>query len=207
MSDYSIKVTNNSGQAQNIAVYQNYPNIEGHPLVWFSKNVNNTNNNEFSWKIDWALNWGTSDQPLVTGVMWKSGGTAQAVEPNSSGGDNMMDVTYSNGDFESKPVYYNPDVPKGSMEIATDTSFTVPQSEKMSVSVYMDNQPTFAMQGKPNGKYLFDTHPTYYICVTDSKTGVAVSGSFVTSPTKAEFSEGKTALEFELTETLEFQEV
>jgi nitrous oxide reductase accessory protein NosL len=207
MSNYSIKVTNNSGAAQNIAVYQNYPNIEGYPLVWFAKNVNNSNNNTFSWKIDWELNWGTSNQTLVPGVMWNSGGTPQAVEPNSSGGNNMMDITYSNGDFESGAVYNNTDIPKGSMEVATDTSFTVSESEKMSVSVYMDDQPTFAMQGKPNGKYLFDTHPTYYICVTDNKTGVAVSGTFVTSPTEAQFSEGTTALEFELSDTLQFKQV
>lgn len=207
MSNYSIKVTNNSGAPQNIAVYQNYPNIEGYPLVWFAKNVNDSNNNTFSWEIDWELNWGTSNQTLVPGVMWNSGGTPQAVEPNSSGGNNMMDITYSNGDFESGAAYNNSDVPAGSMEIATDTSFTVSESEKMSVSVYMNNLPTFAMQGKPNGKYLFDTHPTYYICVTDSKTGVAVSGTFVTSPTEAEFSGGTTTLEFELSDTLQFKQV
>jgi hypothetical protein len=93
------------------------------------------------------------------------------------------------------------------MEIASDRSFTVKESEKMSVSVYMDDKPTFAMQGKPNGKYLFDTRPTYYICVTDSKTGVAVSGAFVTSPTEAQFSGGTTDLAFELSDTLEFIQV
>jgi hypothetical protein len=207
MSNYSIKVTNNSGGAQNIAVYQNYPTIEGHPLVWFSKNVNNSNNNTFSWDIDWELNWGTSDQTLVPGVQWNSGGTPQAVEPNSSGGNNIMDITYSNDDFESGDAYNDADIPKGSMEIVTDKSFTVSESEKMSVSVYMNNLPTFAMQGKPNGKYLINTHPTYYICVTDSKTGVAVSGDFVTCPTEAEFTNGTTTLEFELSETLQFKQV
>jgi hypothetical protein len=71
MSNYSITIKNNSGGSQNVAVYQNYPDIEGHPLVGFAKNINNSNHNKFSWEIDWALNWGTSDQTLVPGVKWE----------------------------------------------------------------------------------------------------------------------------------------
>ena len=54
MSNYSITIKNNSGGSQNVAVYQNYPDIEGHPLVGFAKNINNSNHNKFSWEIDWA---------------------------------------------------------------------------------------------------------------------------------------------------------
>lgn len=205
MSDYSLKVTNNSGASQNIAIYQVYPNLSGGlPLVWIAKNINNENNNTFSWQIDWALNWGTTSQVLKPGVMWESGGTPRAVEPNKTGGNNKINIYYSNNDFASTNAYNDPSIDAGSMDVSTDQSFTVAESEMMSVSVYMDGTPTFAMQGKPNGTYQFDTHPTYYLCTTDSKQGVAVSGNFVSSVKEVVFGNGVTSLSYQLTETLEF---
>jgi hypothetical protein len=208
MSNYSIKVKNNSGDNQNIAIYQVYPSLSGGlPLVWITKNINYESNNTFSWNVDWALNWGTTAQVLKAGVMWQSGGTPRAVEPNKSGGKNRINVSYSNGDFTSSDAYNDSNIGAGSMDASTDSSFTVSQSKCMSISVYMNGTPTFAMQGKPNGTYQFDTHPSYYICVTDSKQGVAVDGNYVSSPTKVVFANGVTNLSYELTNTLDFVQV
>jgi len=88
--------------------------------------------------------------------------------------------------------------------VTTDASFTVDQSNAMSLAVYMNSLPAFAMQGEPNGNFLFDTHPTYWICTTESKQGVAVSGTFVSNPTQFEFANGVTSLNFTLTDTLQF---
>lgn len=90
------------------------------------------------------------------------------------------------------------------MLVKTDSTFTVTQSLAMSLAVYMNSLPAFAMQGKPNGNFLFDTHPTYWICTTDSKQGVAVSGTFVSSPTQFAFADGISSLNFKLDETLKF---
>lgn len=208
MSDYSIKVKNNSGARQKIAIYQVYPNLAGGlPLVWITKNINNENDNTFFWSIDWALNWGTSQQVLAPGVEWESGGTPRLVEPNQAGGNNKVDLGYYDGDFESSNAFNDASIPAGSMDIATDRTFTVTESEKMSVAVYMDGKPTFAMQGRPNGLYQFDTHPTYYLCTTDSKEGVAVSGNFVSSVQEVVFSKGVTDLSYELNDTLDFVKV
>lgn len=202
--NYSISITNKSGASENVAIYQSYPNLDGGlPLVWVAKNINDTNTNTFSWEIDWALNWGTTPQPLVPGVLWSSGGTPITVEPDPSGA-NYVTVSYSNGDFESAGPLNNPNIPNGSMDVITDTSFTVKEAANMSVSVYMNGTPTFAMQGKPNGKYEFDTHPTYYLCTTDHKVGVAVSGEFVSSVTEVIFAEGVTSKSYILDETLNF---
>jgi hypothetical protein len=208
MSDYSIKVKNKSGENQNIAIYQVYPSLSGGlPLVWIAKNINNENDNDFSWSIDWALNWGTTPQVLKPGVMWSSGGTPRAVEPNKSGGKNKINVSYSNGDFASSDAYNDSNIDQGSMDVQTDSTFTVSQSKCMSISVYMHGTPTFSMQGKPNGTYQFDTHPSYYICVTDAKQGVAVDGNYVSSPTKVVFANGVTNLSYELNDTLDFVQV
>ncbi|MBN3264747.1 hypothetical protein [Pectobacterium brasiliense] len=206
MSSYNISVSNKSGDAANIAIYQTYPNItSGLPLVWLRQTVNDGNINTYNWSIDWALNWGTTDQPLAPGVQWQSGGPIQNMDPTVSEGQNAMGVSYSGGQFQTSPLgHYNKDVPSGSMLISTDTSFTVTESKAMSIAVYMNALPTFAMQGKPNGNFLFDTHPVYWICCTDSKVGVAVQGTFVSSPTQFSFPDGVTSLNFILDETLKF---
>ena len=205
MSSYSISVLNSSGAPANVAIYQTYPNVVGLPLVWLTQNVNNGNTNTYNWSIDWALNWGTTPQPLAPGVKWSSGGPIQSMDPTSSGGNNEMGVTYSGQQFmTSPPAFYDPQVPAGSMLVTTDPSFTVAQSQAMSIAVYMNSLPAFAMQGRPNGKYLFDTHPTYWICTTDAKQGVAVSGVYVSSPLEFSFANGVTSLNFELTDTLNF---
>ncbi|QQG27995.1 hypothetical protein JFY74_18335 [Pectobacterium carotovorum] len=206
MSSYNISVLNKSGDAANIAIYQTYPNvISGLPLVWLRQTVNDGNTNVYSWSVDWALNWGTSDQPLAPGVQWQSGGPMQNMDPTTAGGKNAMGISYSGGQFKTEhPAYHNQTISSGSMLINTDTSFTVTESKAMSLAVYMNALPTFAMQGKPNGNFLFDTHPLYWICTTDSKVGVAVEGTFVSSPTPFSFPNGVTSLNFILDGTLKF---
>lgn len=206
MTSYSLEVINKSGATQNIAVYQQYPDLlNGLPLVWFNKDVNNGNSTTFTWSIDWALNWGTTPQQLAPGVQWTSGGPLQNMAPDTSGGNNAIGITYSSGEFETKPTAYSdPQVPSGDMLVTTDTSFTVPQAELMSIAVYMNSLPAFAVQGEPNGKFLFQTHPTYWLCTTSAKQGVAVSEEFVSSPTQFTFDPGVTSLSYTLNDELQF---
>lgn len=59
------------------------------------------------------------------------------------------------------------------------------------------------MQGKPNGKYIITTKPTYYVAVTDSKEGTVISADYVSAPCVAEFKD-TTHLEGILDESLTF---
>jgi len=203
---YSIKVTNQSGDAQKIAIYQQYPDVVGGlPLVWILKNVNNGNTTTFTWDVTWGLNWGTSDDVLVPGVKWNSGGTIQSMDPAAHGGNNEMGITYSGGEFSTNPLAFsNPSVKPGDMLVTTDTSFTVTQAKLMSVAAYMNGLPALAVQGKPNGKYNFHTHPQYWICTTDSAQSVAISDDYVSSPTNVTFAHGVTSLSYVLNGNLQF---
>ncbi|WP_199273258.1 hypothetical protein [Microcystis aeruginosa] len=59
MSTYSLKVTNKSGAQQNIAVYQQYPDlVTGLPLVWFTKSVPDGNDTTFTWSIQLGFKLG-----------------------------------------------------------------------------------------------------------------------------------------------------
>lgn len=209
MSKYSISVENKSGDDQKIAIFQSYPElVDGLPLVWLLQTVNDENTNTFEWEIDWALNWGTSKQTLVPGVKWSSGGAAQKMNPTAKNGFNSMGVTFVNGQFKtSPPAFYDANIRPGKMHVTTDSSFTVAESIKMSIAVYMNGLPAFAMKGRPNGEFMFDTHPTYWICTTDSKEGVAVSGDFLSQAKQISFKSGVTSLSFVLNDTLEFIEV
>jgi rhizosphere induced protein len=206
MSTYSLSVTNQSGGTQNIAVYQQYPDlVTGLPLVWFAKSVPDGNKTTFSWSIDWALNWGTTSQQLAPGVQWTSGGTLQNMDPTTTGGNNSMGITYSGSEFATSPsAFYDSSVPSGDMLVTTDTTFTVNQARLMSIAVYMNSLPAFAVQGEPNGKFLFQTHPTYWICTTSAQQSVAISEEFVSSPTEFVFNPGVTSLSYRLNDELQF---
>ncbi|MEX3816582.1 hypothetical protein AB3X96_41730 [Paraburkholderia sp. BR13439] len=209
MSSYSISVVNSSGAPAKVAIYQTYPNLKtGLPLVWLLQTINDGNTNTYHWTVDWALNWGTSDQPLTPGVEWCSGGPIQTMDPTTANGNNAMGVIYSNDQFKTSPLaFHDKKVPNGSMLVMTDTSFTVRESTNMSIAVYMNSLPAFAMPGKPNGKYIFDTHPTYWICTTEEKKGVAVSGTYVSNPKEVVFGDGINEIDFKLDETLQFVQV
>ncbi len=206
MSTYSLKVTNKSGAQQNIAVYQQYPDlVTGLPLVWFTKSVPDGNDTTFTWSINWALNWGTTSQPLAPNVQWTSGGPLQNMDPTTTGGNNSMGITYTGSEFSTSPLAYpNPQVALGDMLVTTDKTFTVKQASLMSISVYMNSLPAFAVQGEPNGKFLFQTHPTYWLCTSSAKQSVAISEEFVSSPTQFVFDPGVTSLSYTLNAELEF---
>jgi len=206
MSDYTVSVDNQSGENVQVAIYQDYPSQSGFSLVWLLQQINVANQTTFNWEIDWALNWGTTDQQLVTGVEWSSAGPVQNMDPTGQSGNNAMGVVFSGTEFStSPPAYHDETVAPGVMQVKTDSSFNVAQSECMSLAVYMNSLPAFAMQGQPNGTFTFNTHPTYYICTTECKQSVAVDGTFVSNPTKVEFAAGVTTLNYVLDNELTFQ--
>jgi hypothetical protein len=205
MSDYTISVKNQSGEDVKVAIYQAYPAQDGLSLVWLRKQINEDNSTDFNWEINWGLNWGTTDQKLAPGVQWNSHGPAQDMNPTAAKGTNAMGVVYSGSEFRTDPKAYNdPNVESGSMQVKTDDSFSVKQAKAMSLAVYMNGLPAFAMQGQPRGTFTFATHPTYYICTTDHKQGVAVTGNFVSNPTEIVFAAGVTTLSYVLNDELEF---
>jgi hypothetical protein len=205
---YTLKVSNKNSATQNVAVYQKNPNAtDALPLVWFRHTMHSGNNYTFTWDIAWALNWGTTPVPLDGGVLWSSGGTPVTIEPDTIGGKNQMTVSYEAEDFVTKDVINNSHLSAGKMQVITDGAFTSTQATNMSIAVYMDGKAALAMQGKPNGTYTFDTHPTYYLCVTDHEEGVAVTGDYVSSATEVKFEAGITELAYELTDGMLFKPV
>lgn len=205
MSSYTLSVHNVSGATENVALYQVYQGVGGAlSLCWMSKRIDNGNPEQFTWDLGWGLGWGTSPMPLSPGVRLGLSGSVVPMDPNSSGGDNAMAMTYANGEFNLIDARHDSATPKGELLVTTDNSFTVAAAMTMSVVLCMDGKPALAVQGRPNEKYLFDLQPHYYLCVTDFPEGVALSESMVTSPTKVAFEPNVESLQYELNEMLEF---
>lgn len=211
MTSYSLKINNQSGAAQKVAVFQveNLSSSDLRSLIWLLQKISNGSSYSFAWETNWGLSWGTTSQPLDTGVIYTSGGSVTAVQPNSVNGLNVLPITY-NGTFTSESSYNNSQLNLGDMQITTDKSFTVQQSLNMSVAVYMDSQPIWAAQGQPNSLYYFNTNTSYYLTVTDYGLGAVIpyalkTVSVITNPTLVQFPNGVTQLEYNLGSDLEFE--
>ena len=215
MTTYTLTITNQSGAAQTVAVFQvNSPNT-GSPLVWLSQLINNQCNYSFTWDTTWALGFGSTSTPLNTGVTYTSNYSAP-VQPTQADGENALSITYPDSAFAGS-AYYNPSLDTGVMQIITDTSFTVTESLDMSVAVYMYGIPILASQGAPNSQYEFYSDTLYYLTVSDYPVG-SVLPSFepqqqadamcltnqMSSPTQFDFASGVTSLSYTLSDELEF---
>ncbi len=204
-NNYNISITNLSKVDKTVAIYQEY-DTEGLPLIWISKRIPAGVQKNFCWSIDYGLSYGTTTTELRNGVSWSSSGPVHNVFPNEKGGKNSCSFTYESDAFVLGEPFNNEDVPLGSMEISTDKTFFAENSVNTSLSVYMNGKPAFAMPADPNGLYRFRATPTYFMCVTESKEGTAISGSYFSTSKEAKFKNGSTSLEFNLDQLLEFKE-
>ncbi len=187
---YTLSITNNSGDDQNIALYQTLPSPGAIPVVWFSKQINNGNTVNFSWSVNWGLTWGTTDATLAPGVTFTSQGVVQPVTPFNTG-INSIEIGYA-GDFYLNP-YKDTTLPAGQLSIYTSAEFTTDEAKYMQVAVTMNNTTAFVMRGRPKGTYNFITKPKYYVCITNEKQGTAISETYVSSPTEVAFDDATEA--------------
>lgn len=220
MTPYSLTINNNSGAAQNIAVFQVDDTGAGQSLIWLVQTISNSNHSFFTWETNWGLSWGTTSQPLEPGIIYFSGSAPTDIQPDQANGINLLPITYNNGDFKSGKAYHDSTLSLGDMRITTDKTFTVEESLNMSVAVYMSNQPVWAAQGLPNSEYNFNTKTSYYLTVTDYEAGAAIpndlsntfvisnpNASVISNPTQVQFPSGITQLTYSLNDILEFEQV
>ncbi|MBC1225420.1 hypothetical protein GNF10_35055 [Nostoc sp. UCD121] len=218
--EYSLTIHNSSGADQNIALFQADALKSGFPLIWLSKKISNDNHHTFDWSIIWGLGYGSTSQPLDVGVSYVSQKMMQ-VRPNDASGVNEIHIKYDDQNFTFSEPYYNDKIESGVMQIITDTSFTVEDSLKMSVAVYMKNKPILVSQGRPNYQYQFYTNTIYYLTVTDIPEGsvlpvftssnssmmkfISQPNSAISKPTKVNFSASKNELRYNLNNLLVFE--
>jgi hypothetical protein len=197
--DYNLKVTNKSGMTQTAAVYQTYPNVTGHgfPLVWFSRMLSNGQPATFNWRVNWSLGWGTPGS-LKPGVVYLPSQTIN-VEP---GGTNEVTLSYVGGTYEFTNPRHDPSLSNSQLAIITDES--IPVTSDLAVSIGMSGKPTFALQPiAPNSKYVFETTPTYYLCITQGPVG-SVIDPYSVHPTKLTFPPGVYSLCYILNDVFQF---
>jgi rhizosphere induced protein len=210
---YSLKIQNQSGAEQRVAVFQVNSLSPAFSLVWLAQKINDRYTYPFTWTTNWGLGWGDTSQPLDIGVIYQSRQSA-TVQPNTANGVNVLPITYSNENFSSGSAYYDNQLQLGVMQIDTDDTFTAQQSLDMSVAVYMDNKPILAEQGEPISHYVYNTNNmSYYLTVTDYQEGAVLpiyssrlcrKISAISQPTQVQFPEGVSDLQYILDGNLNF---
>lgn len=215
--NYSVKVDNNSGAVQTVAVFMTDPAGGGYSLVWSVKKIPSTGSATFCWDDSaFGLGWGTSARPLDYGLQYDSGQAPVAVDPFAVQGDNTLPIGYDDGFVVGQP--YCDTALKNSVNIVTDRSFTVGAAALMSVALYLDCAPALAMRGAPNTVYTVDLGQiVYYLTVTNAAAGVALrppasprllrAAVSASVPVRIPFGPGATQLRYTLDATLGFRPV
>jgi hypothetical protein len=191
---YSLIIKNSSGLSKTVAIYQIFPNSgTNFSLVLFSKLIpENVQPVTFKWEMDWGLNWGTSSDPLATGVAFAPGGLLVPTQPNLAGGINTLEITYENKSFTSKNSWHDLSLTIGKLQVITDSTFTAIQAGKMSVALYLNGNASVAFSGQPNSKYPIDvSNPAYYLVVTDLLESEVISVNGLAPITRAVMSNSK----------------
>lgn len=215
---YTLRIENQSGATQTVALFQADDPPSGSPLVWLSQIIPSGNTQSFSWEINWSLGFGSTTMPLATGVVYTSQ-SESLVDPKQANGNNKILISYADSSFTIEATYYNSQLDTGVMQITTDKSFTVSGSLDMAVAVYMNNTAILASQLKPNTSYQFTSNVVYYLTVTGYQVGtvlpsdvqpqimsfaVVSSANNVSTPTPVSFTPGVTSLTYILNDVLEF---
>jgi len=173
MSNYTLRVKNESSNNTNFAVFQEVPNTSAlgnvFTLAWFSKYAFVTTTAEFGWSIDYSAIWSRPGQELRPGVVCKTGQTI----PVDLNGKNSLVLTYS-----EEHDAFNFEAPKegakGTILTACDSSvpnsLTTP-SAAAGVGIGMSGSGVFLADTQPNMEKVWTPKPRYFVIAGSYKQG------------------------------------
>eukprot|EP01084_Bolivina_argentea_P255188 429135_1 len=189
---YEIIVNNKSGANQMVALYQTDPTHQFKPLVWKQAGIANGGKGVYMWEVQWGLSWGESTAPLADGVQFIGKGRVINLDPSSKQ-NNAVKITYdSNNKVWNVAAAENDALANGYLGAKTDTSFSIPEAKAKNfcIDVTMQGEPVLAISGQPNAEYTFETHPKYWLAITQEKVGFAVTGTATGVATEVTFDNG-----------------
>lgn len=224
---YKLTIENQSGSSRSVIIFHTNPPYSSNVLVWEKKFVPNQTKTTFSWnEACFSLGFGTVSPLLETGGTYTSN-YDELMSPNDSNGNNQLNINYVNGSFNPVSSIHNASLNLGELQITTDTSFTVNDSQYLAVSLSIDKSPVLISQGMPNTYYQFSCHTTAYVAISSYAIGTILpriplpsslprtlhptqfsinrAGNSLSSPTQLPFIAGeKTELFYTITENLTF---
>lgn len=159
-TQYSLTVTNNSTQFQDLCVYQKPVNLgvpDALSLAWLTAPAWPGTTVTFTWSLDYNFVWAQTGS-LKPGVTFQAQQTLSA-DPDSLI-SNQVQFDYRNGAFTFVPGAANGTPQLGSLYIRELSG--VP-ANSATVGIGMSNAGTFAVQAQPNSNLVFTPHPEYWI--------------------------------------------
>ncbi|GAA2971565.1 hypothetical protein [Actinokineospora diospyrosa] len=159
-TQYSLTVTNNSTQFQDLCVYQKPVDL-GVPnalsLAWLTAPAWPGTTVTFTWSLDYSFVWAQTGS-LQPGVTFQAQQTVAADPENLA--SNQIQYDYRQGAFTflDGPSVGTPQL--GSLYIRELNGIP---ANSATVGIGMSNAGTFAVQAQPNTNLVFTPHPEYWI--------------------------------------------
>ncbi|WP_026422364.1 hypothetical protein [Actinokineospora inagensis] len=159
-TQYSLTVTNNSTQYQDLCVYQKPVDL-GVPnalsLAWLTAPAWPGTTVTFTWALDYSFVWAQTGS-LQPGVTFRAQQTIGA-DPDSLT-NNQVQFDYRRGAFTFVPGPAVGTPQLGSLYVRELSGIP---ANTATVGIGMSNAGTFAVQAQPNTNLVFTPHPEYWI--------------------------------------------
>lgn len=159
-TQYSLTVTNNSTQFQDLCVYQKQVDL-GVPnavsLAWLTAPAWPNTTVTFTWSLDYSFMWSQIGS-LKPGVTFLAQQIMDA-DPESLT-SNQVQFDYRNGAFTFVPGSAAGNAELGSLYIRELAGIP---ANTATVGIGMSNAGTFAVPAQPNTNLVFTPHPEYWV--------------------------------------------
>lgn len=159
-TNYSLTVTNNSTQYQDLCVYQKPVDLgvaNALSLAWLTAPAWPGTTVRFAWSLDYSFVWSQTGS-LQPGVTFQAQQTV-AANPDDLN-NNQIQLDYRDGAFRFVPGSAAGSAELGNLYVRQLS--TIPTATA-TVGIGMSNAGVFAVQAQPNINLVFSPHPEYWL--------------------------------------------
>jgi hypothetical protein len=184
-TQYSLTITNNSTQYQDLCVYQKpvdlgVPNAMS--LAWLTAPAFPGTTVKFTWALDYSFVWSQTGS-LKPGVTFEAQQIVPADPDNLNSNQVLFD--YSRGAFTFAPGNASGTPQLGSLYIRELS--TIPTAAA-TVGIGMSNAGVFAVQAEPNMNLAFTPHPSYWIAAGTFQHGQVLDIEQITNEQEVDYN-------------------
>jgi hypothetical protein len=184
-TQYSLTVTNNSTQFQDLCIYQKAVDL-GVPnalsLAWLTAPAWPNTTVQFTWSLDYSFVWSQTGV-LKPGVTFDAQQIAPADPDNLNANQILFD--YRNGAFTFTPGSASGTAQLGSLYVRELS--TIPTAAA-TVGIGMSNAGVFAVQAEPNMNLVFTPHPSYWVSAGTFQQGQVLDIEQITNEQEVDYN-------------------
>ena len=181
MTQLQLILVNNSPNAGNLVVYQQFGSEQPNPLAWFSKYVYPGTQVSFSWDpTDYDFVWAGTGE-LTPGVVFE----ASQVVPAKLATSNQITLSY---DLENHVFYFNHQTAGQQANVFTIMEDSSLPMNAAAAGIGMAGRATFAVQAGPNLKVeITPSGASYWVTFGKIQQGEFFTAANSVPPVEVEF--------------------